>query len=97
MRTQVAETSIAAFYQLGPKLSRQESEILAFLAKHCHKDFTRGEIAKGTGMRLSSVCGRCHALLERQILTEGTRRPCTCTGINAHPLRLAPAQMDLVL
>lgn len=29
-------------------------------------------------------------------LTEGPRRPCACTGVNAHPLRLAPAQMDLL-
>lgn len=29
-------------------------------------------------------------------LTEGPRRPCACTGVNAHPLRLAPAQGDLL-
>lgn len=29
-------------------------------------------------------------------LTEGPRRPCGCTGVAAHPVRLAPAQKDLL-
>lgn len=93
---QTAQTSIDAYYALGPKLSRQQAEIIAFLGKHCHRDHTRGEIAEATGMRLSSVTGRVNELLHRFVLNEGPRRPCRVTGINAHPLRLAPAQMDLL-
>jgi hypothetical protein len=95
VRTAIAETSLIAYRAMGPKLSRQENEVVAFLAKHCHRDYTRNEIAAATGIRLSSVCGRCNSLVERQALSEGPRRRCAITGSTAHPLRLAPAQADL--
>lgn len=97
MRTAVADTSIAAYHAMGPRLGRQQRTILQHMAKHAHRDFTRSELAEATGERLSSICGRSRELLERQMLTEGPRRPCRVTGVNAHPLRLAPAQMDLCL
>lgn len=97
MRTAVASTSIDAYHAMGPRLGRQQRAILDYMAKHCHRDYTRAELADATGLRLSSVCGRAAELLALYVLSEGPRRPCRCTGINAHPLRLAPAQMDLVL
>lgn len=91
-----AQTSIDAYHSMGPKLGSQQKCIVAFLAKHCHRDYTRGEIAVETGMRLSSVCGRCAELIAAQILTEGPRRPDRFTGIAAHPVRLAPEQRELL-
>lgn len=96
MRTAVADTSIAAYHAMGPRLGVQQNQVVGLLARNVHRDYTRSEIAEATGMRLSSVCGRVAELLERQMLTEGPRRPCRVTGVNAHPLRLAPAQMDLL-
>ncbi len=97
MRTAVADTSIAAYHAMRPRLGGQQNQVVGFLARNVHRDYTRSELAEATGMRLSSVCGRVAELIERQMLTEGPRRPCRCTGVNAHPLRLAPAQMDLCL
>ena len=97
MRTAVADTSISSYYALGPKLGHQQRAILDYMAKHCHRDYTRAELADATGLRLSSVCGRVAETIALYMLTEGPRRPCRVTGVNAHPLRLAPAQMDLVL
>ena len=97
MRTAVADTSVAAFYALGPKLGQQQHAIVAYLAKHCHRDFTRAELAHCMGYRVASICGRAHELIAIHMVTEGPRRRCAITGSSAHPLRLAPAQMDLVL
>ena len=88
----VADTSIAAYHAMGPKLGCQQSQVVGFLARNCHRDFTRAELAEAAGLRLSSVCGRVAELIERQMVTEGPRRPCRITGVNAHPLRLAPEQ-----
>lgn len=95
MRTAVADTSVAAFYALGPKLGQQQHAIVAFLAKHCHRDFTRAELAQATGLRLSSVTGRVNELVKVHLVVEGVRRPCSTTGIAAHTLRIAPVQNDL--
>jgi hypothetical protein len=94
---QTAGTSITAFYALGPKLGQQQQAIVAYLAKHCHRDFTRAELAHCMGYRVASVCGRTNELVKLFMVSEGPRRRCAITGSNAHPLRLAPAQMDLVL
>jgi len=97
MRTAVAQTSIDAFYGLGPRLGEQQRAIVAFLARNCSHDWTRNEIAQATGMRLSSVCARCNELIRVQILHESPRRPCRCTGVAAHPLMLSGGQGELGL
>lgn len=94
---QTATTSRDAYYALGSKLGHQQQAIVAYLAKHCHRDFTRAELAHCMGYRVASICGRANELVKLQMLTEGPRRRCAITGSSAHPLRLAPAQMDLVL
>lgn len=82
MRTAVADTSIAAYHAMRPRLGGQQNQVVGFLARNVHRDYTRSELAEATGMRLSSVCGRVAELIERRV-----------TGVNAHPLRLAP-QME---
>lgn len=96
MRTSVSTTSIDAYKAMGPRLGRQQQVIVSYLAKNAHRDYTRAELAQYVGMRLSSVCGRVKELLDLHIVTECPRRPCSTTKINAHPVRLAPAQMDLL-
>lgn len=93
----VRDTSIDAFYALGPKLGQQQRTIVAFLAKRCERDWTRGELAQATGMRLSSVCGRVKELADLKVIDELPRRPCRTTGVQAHPIRLAAAQLELGL
>ncbi len=95
MRTAVADTSIAAFHSLGPKLGLQQHLIVAHLALNAHRDFTRAELAAATNMRIASVCGRVAELLKIHVITEGEARPCRLSGIKAHPLSLAPAQAEM--
>lgn len=92
-----AQTSIDAYYAFiaGPKLGQQQKAIIAHLAKHAHRDFTRAELADATGIRLSSICGRVNELRERYVIEEAPRRPCGVTRVNAHPIRLAPAQGEM--
>lgn len=93
MKTAAAQTSIDAYYAFmaGPK----QRVIVAHLARFAHRDFTRAELAEATGIRLSSICGRVHELTSVHIVSEGPRRKCSVTGVNAHPVALAPAQSEL--
>lgn len=91
-----ATTSIDAYYALGPKLNRQQQAVVSFLAKHCHREYTRAELAEAMGYRVATICGRANELIKLFMVSEGPRRRCAITGSNAHPLRLAPAQMDLL-
>lgn len=95
MRTAMAETSVSAYHTLGPKLGLQQRLIVEHMARNCHRDFTRAELAAATNMRTASVCGRAAELLTLRVLCEGPARPCRLSGIRAHPLRLAPAQVAL--
>jgi len=97
MRTQVAATSVDAYRAMGPRLGEQQRAIVAFLARHCARDWTRGELADAIPMRLSSCCGRVNELIALQILHESPRRPCRSTGRGAHPVKLAGAQLELGL
>jgi DNA-binding MarR family transcriptional regulator len=96
MKTNVASTSIEAYanFILGPELPRQQKQIVDFLASR-PGGHTRNEIAEGTGLRLSSVTGRIHELLERGTVQEISRRPCSITGVASHVVRLAPMQRAL--
>lgn len=95
MRTAVADTSIAACHALGPKLGCQQAQIVAYLAKHCHRNWTRLELAEAMGMRLSSVCARCNELVASHVLAEVPARRCKSSGRAAHPVQLAPAQVEM--
>jgi predicted transcriptional regulator len=50
---------------------------------------TRSEISETLGMRMSSVCGRIHELVEAGLLRECDRRRCEITGEPAHTLESA--------
>ena len=92
----VAQTSIRAYesFRDSPKLSTQQRMIIEFLR---NRPATRGEIAEGTGIRLSSTCGRVAELLKSGAIEDCGCRPCAITGITAKLLRLVPAQQSLDL
>ena len=95
--TAIRDTSIKAYYELAAnqQLTAQQRKIVAYLAFHAHRDHTRAEIAKGTGLLLQSVCGRVRELLDAQTIQEAQARPCRESGRSAHPLSLAPIQQEM--
>lgn len=88
----VRDTSRDALAKLGAsgKLNRQQAAIVAFLQAHPGRGYTRAELAEATGLRHSTICGRCNELLSEPFaaLEELPRRPCRVTGEAAHPLKL---------
>ena len=53
---------------------------------------TRSEMSQFTGMRMSSVCGRVHELLQANMIEELPRRTCSITKEPAHPLQIKQAK-----
>jgi hypothetical protein len=51
-------------------------------------DYSRMELSNITGLRLSSVCGRVHELLEVGLLEEVGVRQCMLTGRRVSPVRM---------
>lgn len=93
----VSDTSLDAFreHRDAGKLGAQQKKVMMFF--HLNGgERTRSEIARDTGMRLSSVCGRVNELVKLGFLVECPRRRCAVTGINAHPLKIPPRQMELI-
>lgn len=93
----IADTSLDAYreHRDSGELSTQQKKIMMFY--HLEGgEFTRSELAEKVGMRLSSVCGRVFELIEMGYLVEVARRPCGVTGVNAHPVKLPPRQLEMV-
>jgi predicted transcriptional regulator len=74
------------------KAETQWMKIFTFMDSHV--PLTRSEISETLGMRMSSVCGRIHELIEAGLLKEGDRRRCEITGEPAHTLESAIAAPD---
>ena len=96
----VAETSIDAYreHKASGKLSAQHIAILTWF-KNNRGSWTRSEISKHTGIRLSSICARVAELIRMEKLDEGARRRCTVTTVGAKTLALKstePAQLSLL-
>ena len=68
------------------KQATQWMKIYEFLGSHL--PLTRSEISSDTGMRMSSVCGRVHELVQAKLVIEGERRECGVTGEPAHTVTL---------
>jgi hypothetical protein len=49
---------------------------------------TRSELSALLNMRMSSVCGRVHELIEAEMVEDGERRECKITGEPAHTVTL---------
>jgi len=92
--TNIRESSLRAYHAIEPSLQDREREIIRFLARNAHRDFTRLEIATESGISLQSVCGRINRLLKIGALEELPIRKCKY-GKSGCPVRLMPSQMGL--
>jgi len=92
--TNIRDSSLLAFRAIEPTLEKREQEIIRFLARNAHRDFTRLEIATESGISLQSVCGRINRLLKIGALEELPIRKCKY-GKSGCPVRLLPSQMGL--
>ena len=96
MKTNIADTSLIAYWEqenMGA-FNRLQKQILDALASCPDRDFSRSELEKMTGIKLSSVCGRVNELLDpikchgRVWLDELPLRKCRITGKSVHPVRI---------
>jgi len=94
MRTAVRESSLRAYHAIEPTLQDRELEIIRFLARNAHRDFTRRELAVESGIDLCSVAGRVNRLLKIGALEELAIRKCKY-GKSGCPVRLMPTQLDM--
>lgn len=92
----IADTSLDAYreHRDSGELGEQQKKVMLFFHTK-GGEHTRSELAEKIPMRLSSVCGRVNELIKLGYLTEAERRPCKVTGINAHPVKLPPRQLEL--
>jgi DNA-binding IclR family transcriptional regulator len=82
----IATTSVMAYkeHKAVGKVGAQCIHI--FDAMQFDKDYSRRELAKLTGLELSSVCGRVNEMLESGMLQENNSRKCQITGKTIHPV-----------
>jgi len=92
--TNIRESSLLAFRAIEPTLQDREREIIRFLARNAHRDFTRRELAVESGIDLCSIAGRVNRLLKIGALEELAIRKCKY-GKSGCPVRLMPSQMGL--
>lgn len=83
----VTMTSIEAYeeHKNSGKVGVQAMSI--FNAMDTGKDYSRRELARLTGIELSSVCGRVNEMLHLGLLTESEKRPCSVTHKQINPVR----------
>ena len=95
MKTNISETSLRAYrdLQYHGQLQPQEEKIME--AMRLYGPATREELCDRARLRLSAVCGRVKALIEKGCLVErGTKRN-PLTGKQNKVLALPSGQMGL--
>ncbi len=82
----VAETSIIAYdqHKAQGKVGRQAKSLFDFM--DFNVDYSRRELARFTGMELSSVCGRINEMILVGMIREGEKRKCQITGRLVSPV-----------
>ena len=75
----IADTSVIAYneHKVSGKVGQQSNFLLNYMKSGV--SYSRRELAKQTGIELSSVCGRINELLEMGLIEEGTKRKCLIT------------------
>lgn len=93
------DTSIDAYHDLEAAgvLGGQQRRIMLFLHTYPQQSFTRAELAKLMGMRLSSICGRVNELIELGYLEDGDKRKCRESGRTCHVIRVRQMQLSFSL
>ena len=76
----VKQTSLVAYreHQRSGLLGDQEAEVLAYISRNPF--VTRREIEKGTGITISSICGRVNRLVHIGLIKAVGKRACSVTG-----------------
>ena len=85
--------SIEAYYrhQESGKALNQWQKIYHFLNETGNR-MTRAELSEYMIIRMSSICGRVHELMQAGLLVEYPRRSCGITHEQAHPVGLPELQ-----
>lgn len=95
MKTNVRESSIDCYH--GIDLNRGQAKVIEFLMAN-PGDYTRGELAKESGIPINAICGRTFELIESGALEERpVKRADRYTGRQCFAVRLAPRQAALEL
>ena len=89
------DTSIAAYHAMAPRLSNQQQRIVEWLARNCHKTWTRREVAAAIGMETATMSARVNALMKLGIVIESGTKVDPVTGLEVGALTLPPFQADL--
>jgi DNA-binding MarR family transcriptional regulator len=72
---EVSQTSLSSYFSLLETNQLQNQEETVYLClKQNSEGLTRKEIARLTGLDLSSVCGRVKALLDRHVIVKTTEK-----------------------
>ena len=97
MKTNMAETSLAAYHSLPPKdyLQPKELEVMRLFRNECLK-LTREQIAARLGWKVAAVCGRVNSLVTKGKLEE-IKGGTTNSGHSAKLVKLPAGQMGLAL
>lgn len=97
MRTQVRESSIAAYRDLSDsgKIGAQAQTILNHMK--AGRDYSLQELSRLTGIAINAISGRCNDLKKIGLLVEAACRKCSITGRTVHPVCLPTAQGELIL
>ena len=88
----VAETSLMAYEEhiASGKVGAQAQSIINSM--RTEQDYSRRELARLTGLELSSICGRVNELVAIGKLEECDKRRCAVTGKTIKPIKLAEAR-----
>lgn len=74
MKTNVSQTSLAAYWAMRDAGELPDKERLVYYALAKHGPLTREQIAQRTGMKEGSACGRVNQLVEKGILVHHSYR-----------------------
>ena len=97
MKTNVAETSVRAYYDhVIPHVEQpQQRLILDAMRTQPGRDWTIGELAKLTGLDKSSISGRRFDMLRLGILERGDERRCQVSGKRCETVKIPQGQQRL--
>lgn len=74
MKTNVSETSLAAYWAMRDASELPEKERIVYYAIALHGPMSREQIAARTGMKEGSACGRVNGLMEKGFLVHAGYR-----------------------
>lgn len=95
MKTNVAETSLAAYWAMRDAGELPAKEHLVYAALVKHGPLTREQIASVTGMKEGSACGRVAMLVERGMIAHHSNVKNIVTGKENECVWIAPCRVQM--